>query len=129
MVLSRYVIYIYIYTSCYEQIGYLPVGGLVAALARKLFTMSLSARQKQTAQAFVDGYNTWTIEGLLARRSKNCIHKIRPSSLQVPDKDNAQYEEQYSQLIPLLKNYKVRPSSFSLCFAHAATDDRNQDAQ
>jgi hypothetical protein len=91
--------------------------------------MSQSARQKQPAQAFVDGYNTCTIEGLLARRSKHCIHKIRPASLQVPDKDNAQYEEQYGQLIPLLKNYKVRRSSFSSCFTQAGTDDRTQDAQ
>ena len=41
--------------------------------------------------------------------------------MQIPDQNNAQYEEQYRTLIPLLRDYNVScSSSFSSCFTHAA---------
>ena len=71
--------------------------------------MSLADKQKQTAIDFVDGYNEFNVEGFLARRSKDCIHKILPASLERPPLSNEEYIAIYIPIFPLLRNYKVRP--------------------
>lgn len=45
-----------------------------------------------TATACIEGYNTWTVEAILASRAKNCTHQVRPGSLgEVPPFNNEQY--------------------------------------
>lgn len=83
------------------------------SLSTHLLSMSLAEKQVQTAQTFIEGLRSTTVEGFLIRRSKDCIHKTRPASMQVPDKNNVMFEDQYRHILPLLKNYQVSISSKS----------------
>lgn len=70
--------------------------------------MSLAEAQKKTAQAFIDGYNEFTIEGLLRARSDDCVHAMLPASLGRPDRTNADYEKFFAQLKNMMGGMKVR---------------------
>jgi len=43
--------------------------------------MLLAEAQNRTARAFIDGYNEWTVEGLLRARADSCVHEVLPAAL------------------------------------------------
>ena len=69
--------------------------------------MSLREKQEQTAQAFLDGFNSGSIEGMVARRAPGCVHRILPRSFGAPDRDNSTYLEALKTLYPQLHNLAV----------------------
>ena len=76
--------------------------------------MSVAENQKRTAQTFVDGYNEWTVEGLLRPRTDNCVHSMLPASLGRPDRTNADYEPFFKRLRGFMKGFHVRASASPL---------------
>lgn len=53
---------------------------------------SVAAKQRATAERFINGYNEWTVEGLLGARSDDCVHAMLPVSLNRPPRTNADYK-------------------------------------
>ncbi|CAJ2502724.1 Uu.00g101180.m01.CDS01 [Anthostomella pinea] len=69
--------------------------------------MSLAENQKRTAQAFVDGYNEWTIEALMRPRSDDCVHARLPASLNRPERNNEAYTTFFQPLSKTVKEMKM----------------------
>ena len=69
--------------------------------------MSLAEKQVETSKAFIEGYNEFTIEGLLRARSDDCIHAILPVSLGRPPRTNNDYKMFFGNLKDVLKDFKV----------------------
>ncbi|EMC91463.1 hypothetical protein BAUCODRAFT_160969 [Baudoinia panamericana UAMH 10762] len=68
---------------------------------------SLAETQKRTALAFLDGYNEFTVEGLLRVRTEDCVHVSLPASMGRPDRNNEEYAMFFHQLERVLKNFKM----------------------
>ncbi|EME42052.1 hypothetical protein DOTSEDRAFT_174856 [Dothistroma septosporum NZE10] len=69
--------------------------------------MSLAEKQIETAKAFVEGYNEFTVEGLLRARSNDCVHAVLPVSLGRPPRTNNDYKMFFGNLQETLKNFKM----------------------
>lgn len=82
--------------------------------------MSLAENQKRTAQAFINGYNEWTVEGLMRARSDDCIHAMLPASLNRPERTNKDYEQFFqplSKLMSAMKVFLLTPTTLLLTLA------------
>lgn len=61
-----------------------------------------------TAQRFVDSYNSWRIDNILAIRSPNCIHHTLPKSLHGSTSyTNAEFRAFFTPMMPLLRNFQA----------------------
>ncbi|CAF9922926.1 hypothetical protein IMSHALPRED_005803 [Imshaugia aleurites] len=60
-----------------------------------------------TAQAAIDGHNTWTPESIFSYRAPNCIHYILPSSLNRPPLNNEQYAAYFVPVMPAFKDFHM----------------------
>lgn len=70
--------------------------------------MSLAEKQIETAKAFIEGYNEFTVEGLLRARSDDCIHAMLPVSLARPPRTNNDYKMFFGNLQETLKDFRVQ---------------------
>jgi hypothetical protein len=61
----------------------------------------------QTALSVVDGYNTWTMEAILAPRASNCVQHILPGSLGQAPMNNQEYRAYFGQMLHGFKNFHV----------------------
>lgn len=73
---------------------------------------SLAATMRQTAQAFLHAYETWTTEAVMAIRAPECQQVILPASLGVPTRDNQSYAKYFDTVQGRLRGNKVRRPSF-----------------
>jgi ketosteroid isomerase-like protein len=64
-----------------------------------------------TADAFVNGYNTWTLDAILAPRAPNCTQRVIPSRLDRPTLNNDQYREYFTPILGLFREFHVTPIS------------------
>lgn len=71
-------------------------------------TSAEASQLRKTAQAFVDGYNAWNIDAILAPRADNCTQRVLPLRLDRPTLNNEQYREFFDKrVIPHFSNFKV----------------------
>ena len=61
----------------------------------------------RTALAIIEGYNTWTIDAILAPRAPDCTHQVHPTRLGRPLLKNNDYRAYFSAFIPHFKNFHV----------------------
>ena len=57
-----------------------------------------------TANAVIEGYNTWKPEALVAYRAPNCVHQVLPASLGRQPLNNEQYLAFLTPIMPAFKN-------------------------
>ncbi|TGJ80334.1 hypothetical protein E0Z10_g8430 [Xylaria hypoxylon] len=67
----------------------------------------MPSQLRQTALAVVDAYNKWTVEGIMALRTEDCVNQIIPRSLGRPAMDNTAYEEYFRSVMPHINNFAV----------------------
>ena len=61
----------------------------------------------ETANAAIEGYNTWKPEAMIAYRAPNCIHQVLPTSLGRQPLNNEQYLAYFTPIMPAFKNFHV----------------------
>ena len=64
-----------------------------------------------TANAAIEGYNTWTPDAIMSYRAPNCIHQVLPASLGRQPLNNEQYLAYFVPLMPAFKNFHVAVKS------------------
>lgn len=74
--------------------------------------MSYAEAQEKTAEAFIDGYNEFTVEGVLRVRADDCVHVMLPASLARPERTNAVYGKFFKGITTVMKDFKVRDEPF-----------------
>ena len=62
---------------------------------------------RQTASAVISGYNTWSMDAIMAPRSPTCITQILPLSLGMPPMDNKEYVTYFSKILPAFRDFKL----------------------
>ncbi|KIW69328.1 hypothetical protein PV04_05210 [Phialophora macrospora] len=63
----------------------------------------------RTAQAFIESYNTWTVDALLSVRSPLCIQYTLPADEErFPPRKNAEYGAFVQTIIPMFRNFRLR---------------------
>lgn len=63
--------------------------------------------QLQTAHAIIDAYNKPTLESMMAPRSEDYVHVVRPASLNRPSQGRKEYSASVVGSIIILKDFKV----------------------
>ena len=61
----------------------------------------------ETANAVIEGYNTWEPEALVAYRAPDCIQQVLPASLGRQPMNNEQYLAYFTPLMPAFRNFHV----------------------
>jgi hypothetical protein len=74
--------------------------------------MSDLATQKNTAKTVIGAYNAWDLEKILACRSPDCETKVLPASMGRASRNNTEYRERMSQIMPWFKDFKVSNNIF-----------------
>ncbi|KAL6714554.1 hypothetical protein ACLMJK_007979 [Lecanora helva] len=69
------------------------------------------ATQKKTVAAFLDAYNKWDIDLIMALRAEQCMQYVLPRSLDQPSRNNEEYKAYFSTLMPLFKDFNVTPET------------------
>ena len=65
----------------------------------------------ETANAAIEGFNTWTAESIMSYRAPNCIHQVLPLSLGRQPLNNEQYKAYFLPIMPAFKNFHVAVQS------------------
>lgn len=72
----------------------------------------LASAMRTTTTAFVQAWETWTIDPIMAVRAPDCVMTQLPSSLQIPERNNEQFRAWFSGgAEKLLSNCKVGPTN------------------
>jgi len=73
-------------------------------------TMStpLAVKMRQTTDAFVQAWEEWKVEPVMAVRAPECLMLQFPTSLQIPERDNDSFRKWFGGVDTLLSNCKVR---------------------
>ena len=66
----------------------------------------------KTAQTFVDGYNAWDIDAIMANRAPNCTMRAYPARLNRPALGNEEYRAYFSKIMPHFTNFKIEVIEF-----------------
>jgi ketosteroid isomerase-like protein len=62
-----------------------------------------------TAQAFIESYNTWTVDALLSVRSPLCIHYTLPADEErFPPRTNTEYGAFVQAILPMFRDFRLR---------------------
>lgn len=69
---------------------------------------SLATNMRNTTDAFIKAWETWTAEAILAVRAPECVMIQVPASLQIPIRDNEQFGAWFTKVQSSLSNNKVR---------------------
>ncbi|KFA68130.1 hypothetical protein S40285_10017 [Stachybotrys chlorohalonatus IBT 40285] len=64
----------------------------------------------KVAHGYIDGFNQNTPEGVIAYRAPNCVHRIVPTSANIPARSNEEYQNFISSGFQIIKNFKLRIS-------------------
>jgi hypothetical protein len=68
---------------------------------------SLATTMRQTTDAFIRAWETWKFDPIMAVRAPECIISQFPTSLQIPDRDNEDFQKWFGGVEELLSNCKV----------------------
>ena len=63
--------------------------------------------QKRTAKALVLGYNTWTIDAMLAPRASDCVHAELPASVGVPARNDTEITEHFEAAMSYFQDFNI----------------------
>ncbi|KAF3067012.1 Isomerase trt14 [Trichoderma lentiforme] len=58
-----------------------------------------------TANAFIEAYNQWTVSSVLSIRSPSCTHRILPGNR--PARTRAEFGEFLERTIPVIRNFRL----------------------
>lgn len=72
--------------------------------------MSIADNQIRAMHALFEGYDEYTVEGVMRARAPECTHGILPKSLGRETKTNQEYSEFFKGLAPIMKKFKVNLS-------------------
>lgn len=61
----------------------------------------------ETANAAIQGYNTWTMESIMSCRAPNCIHQVLPLSLGRQPLNNEQYLAHFEPIMRALRKFQA----------------------
>lgn len=67
----------------------------------------VAENQIKTMHALFEGYDQYTVDGVMRARAPECTHGILPKSLGRETKTNEEYAEFFKGLAPIMKKFKV----------------------
>jgi hypothetical protein len=67
----------------------------------------LITTMRQTTDAFIQAWETWKIDPIMAVRAPECVISQFPTSLQIPPRNNDAFRERFGGIEELLSNCKV----------------------
>lgn len=70
--------------------------------------MSLRDQILKTIDGYLEGFNSNTPEGTIARRSPECKHRIIPESPQFPTRTNDEYKDFMGPSFGIMKNFNLK---------------------
>lgn len=68
---------------------------------------TVAENQVKTMYSLFEGYNEYTVEGVMRARADGCTHAILPTSLNRPTKTNDEYAEWFANLRGHMRSFKV----------------------
>jgi hypothetical protein len=67
----------------------------------------LTTAMRQTTDAFIQAWEEWKVDPIMAVRAPECIISQFPTSLQIPDRNNEDFRKWFGGVEDLLSNCKV----------------------